>query len=144
MEKLAVATTYRGQQTYDEPARIQRAMANQGREDLSNKHSEMIEESESNHTTLFDMQKRHSEPKNIGETCDNLGHELTGYHYGDKLASASSYGTIKIWDPETGRCVSTFRDYYLSNVSLAWAHQDGRLALGSTPMQAGRLTVSPL
>ncbi|KAL6408152.1 hypothetical protein AUP68_08526 [Ilyonectria robusta] len=44
-----------------------------------------------------------------------------------RLASASCDGTVKIWDPATGRCVSTLTGR--SN-SVAWSH-DARLASAS-------------
>ncbi|KOS45758.1 hypothetical protein ACN38_g3349 [Penicillium nordicum] len=61
-----------------------------------------------------------------------LGREVVGYHNGGRLASGSSDKTVKIWDPATGRCVSTLKGHSDGVQSVAWSHNGGRLASGSS------------
>ena len=48
-----------------------------------------------------------------------------------RLASGSSDGTVKIWNPATGHCVSTLKGHFSSVWSVAWSHDAALLASGS-------------
>ncbi|KAL2137636.1 hypothetical protein VTI28DRAFT_8723 [Corynascus sepedonium] len=55
----------------------------------------------------------------------------TWSHDATRLVSASNDYTVKIWDPATGQCVSTFEDHSGWVTSVAWSHDATRLVSAS-------------
>jgi WD40 repeat protein len=50
---------------------------------------------------------------------------------GTKIASGSADETLKIWNAQTGQCVSTLNGHSNSVESVAWNNDGSKLASGS-------------
>ena len=50
---------------------------------------------------------------------------------GTKIASGSGDKTLKIWNAQTGQCVSTLTGHSCSVQSVAWNNDGSKLATGS-------------